>query len=144
VEAVRTVLPVDLAGRGDEDPGSVFVGLLEDDLRASDVGGQAPEGVVHDELDAHGGGQVEDGLAPPDHVVDHVRIEDRSQDELEIGLAQEVLDVRVATGGEVVQGHDGMALFQQVVGQVRGDEAGASGDEDPHRPKVTATAGEKP
>ena len=118
VEAVGAVLAVDLTARGDEHPGAEFVGLLEDDLRAPDVGGQAAQRLVDDELHAHGGGQMEHSLAAPDDVVDDIGVQDRAEDEFEVGPAQEVLDIGMTAGGEVVQGDDRVASFQQMVSQM--------------------------
>ncbi len=67
--------------------------LLEDDLGAPDIGRQALEGLLHDELDTHGGGQVEHCVTPAHHVVDQVGIEDRAEDELEVTPPEQVLDV---------------------------------------------------
>jgi hypothetical protein len=44
---------------------------------------------------------------------------------------------------EIVEGDDRMAPGQQMVGQVGGDEAGASGDEDAHLLQANSTLGER-
>ena len=47
-------------------------------------------------------------------------------------LALEVLDIGQTTRNEIIDGDDGVALGEQRVAKVRAEEAGASGDENPH------------
>ena len=49
----------------------------------------------------------------------------------------QVLDVLAAAGDEVVDAHHGVAPLEQRIAQVRPEEPGASGDEDPHQRRPT-------
>ena len=54
-------------------------------------------------------------------------------DELEARVADEVRDVVGMAGEEVVHPDHRVALGQEAVAQVRAEEAGRAGDEDPHQ-----------
>jgi hypothetical protein len=114
----------------------VLVRLLEDDLGAADVGRQALQWLVDDELHADGGGEVEAHVDAGHDVVEQVRVEDAAEDELHVVALAQVLDVLQAAGGQVVQDDHRVAARQEGVGEVGADEAGSAGDEGAHRPTV--------
>ncbi len=98
-------------------------------LGAVDVGPQAVERLLDDELDAHRGGQVED---PVDlrHALQHDRgVEDGALHELETRVVAHPVKVGQVAGAQVVEHENGVALGEQVLDEVASDESGAAGDE---------------
>jgi hypothetical protein len=53
-------------------------------------------------------------------------------DEFEAGIANEMLDVGLATGEEVVEADDVVTLLDEAVTEVGTEESGSAGDEDTH------------
>ena len=51
--------------------------------------------------------------------------------ELETRVVDQVLDVALGAGEEIVEAHDLMAALDQPVAQMRAEKAGAAGDKDP-------------
>ena len=140
-ELVARVLAVDLARARDQHLGAVLVGLLEDDLATADVRRQALERLVHDQLNADGGREVEADVGPGHEVIEQVGVEDAAKDELDaISLAQ-VLDVLEPTSAEVVQQDQAVAAGKEGVG-MGADEAGSAGAEGERRSDLTPEAGQ--
>ena len=94
------------------------MGLLEDDLRAPDVGDERLEGPLDDELDPDRRREMEDDVCPGDQVVDEVGVDDGPHDELEPRVADMVPDVVVAAGGEVVEGDHRVPAGKESVPEV--------------------------
>src|SRR5439155_17043308 len=82
-----------------------------------------------DVLDANSGGEVEDGFHALDLVLYERGIEDRPVDEAD--FVEPVLDVGRLPRREVVEDGDVVAVVAQPVDEVRTDEPGSAGDEDP-------------
>jgi hypothetical protein len=108
------------------------VRLLEDDLAAPDVGRQALQRLVDDQLHADRGRQVEAQVRPAHDVVHQVGVEDAAEHELDVVALAQVLDVLQAPGAEVVEQDHRVAAGEQGVGEVGADEAGPAGDEGTH------------
>ena len=98
-------------------------------MGAEDVRLDGADGVVDDELDADGGGEVDDGVALGDEAVHDHGVHDGVDDEGKGGLGDERLEVGEGAGGEVVDDGDGVAAGDEGFGEVGADEAGAAGDE---------------
>jgi hypothetical protein len=60
--------------------------------------------------------------------VDHV-----VADQLKAGIADQVLDVGFATGEEVVEAYDFVALFDEAITEVGTEESGSAGDKNTHK-----------
>ncbi len=76
-------------------------------------------------VDRRGGaGEVEDRV----HL-DAQRLRDVVADQLEARMAEEVLDVLLAPGLEVVHAHHFVAALDEPVTEMRAEEAGAAGDQ---------------
>src|SRR5690606_2982291 len=59
------------------------------------------------------------------------RVGDVVSDQLEVGLLEQVGDVELLAGEEVVDADDVVAFVDEAGAEVRANEAGAAGDEDP-------------
>jgi len=70
--------------------------------------------------------------------LDVERQRDVVADEFEPGMVDQVLDVVLAAGEEVVGADDMMAAFDQAVAQVAAEETGATRDKDLAAPVVLA------
>ena len=70
------VFAVDLGGGGREDELAFFAGGFEDHLRAVDVGFDGAHGTFDDELDADGGGEMDDDVGIVDEFRDELAIFD--------------------------------------------------------------------
>jgi hypothetical protein len=102
------------------------VDVLEDDLGAAHVRKQRLHGLLDDEADADGGGEVVDDVALVDELVDDGRREDGVDDEVEVPALAQVRDVVERAGREVVERVDLPAPGEERLAQVGADEAGAA------------------
>ena len=124
---VHLRVAVDLAGRGEEEPGVLGLGQAEAVVRAQaadlqdldrdalEVDRRRRAGEVHDRVD----------LAGHPHVLADVVLDER-----EPAVAEQLLDVGHGTGDEVVDGDDTITAIEQRPAEVRAEEAGAAGDDD--------------
>ncbi len=80
------------------------------------------------------GGEVIDAI---EGAVDFEIFVDVLVEEGEFGIGFEVGDVGEAAGKEVVEAEDLVVLGEEMVGEVRADEAGGAGDGDAHGGSVT-------
>ena len=116
---------IDLGGGGLEDPGAQAFGQAQhvDGAVHTGLGGLNRVVLVVD--GAGGAGQVVD-------LVDlHVKREgDVVAHELEAGVVEQVRDVVLGAGEEVVGAEHVVPLLQQAVAEVAAQEPGAAGDED--------------
>src|SRR6185369_10703755 len=88
---------------------------------------------LDDQLDAHRGGEVVDDVHRVDQLGGDGTVHHRVDDVVEFVVCFQVLDVVDATRGEVVEDVDFVAAAQELLGEVAADEAGATGDQIPHR-----------
>ena len=87
------VIAVDLGGRSDEDALVEAVAMLEDELRATEIRDERPDGLLHDQPHPNCCGEVIDDVAPVDQLVHHRRLEDAVDDEVEAVAIAKVIDV---------------------------------------------------
>ena len=111
----------------------VLAGGGDDVVRAGDVGIDVGLGGVVGIGDRDEGGEVEDGVAPGDGVVDGLCVADISEDDFEVvRWCGGVKMVEPSPGVEgVVEDHgaDGGAAAEEGLGEVGADEAFGAGDE---------------
>jgi hypothetical protein len=60
-------------------------------------------------------------------------------DEFESGIANEMLDIRLTTGEEVIQTDDFVPLFYESVAEMGAEESGSAGYENTHRKHTNKT-----
>jgi len=106
--------------------------VRQHDLGAVDVGLDRPHGAVDDELDADSGGQVHDDVGLVDELGDHGVAIGRADRVLEARIALQVADVLHAAGREVIEQMYRVVVLDQQIAQMRADEAGSAGDQEPH------------
>ena len=118
-------IAVDLGGGGEQEARLLGLGQAERVVRA--------EAADLERLDRHA--QVVDGGGRAREVEDAVEralevdvVRDVVLHEHEVAAGQ-VLDVRHVAGDQVVHADDGVAVVEQVLGEVRAEEAGGAGDE---------------
>ena len=116
---------VDLARRGEQEAGAVRLGQAERVVRAvrADLQRVQRQAQVVDRRRRRG--EVVDEV---DRLVDEVRLDDVALEEHELGHA-DVLDVAQRPRLEVVDADDAVAAAQELVAQVRPQEARATGHE---------------
>src|ERR1700736_6328657 len=73
------ILPVDFRGRGGKDELALLASSFQNHLRAIDVGFDSANGTLHDELNADGGGQVNDDVGIVDQLGDQLTVFDAVQ-----------------------------------------------------------------
>jgi hypothetical protein len=116
---------IDLAGGGLEDPGAQALGQAEH-----------VDGAVHAGLGGlHRVVLVVDGAGRAGQVVDLVHLDKQRKGDvvahqLEAGVVEQVRDVVLGAGEEVVDTEHVVPFGQQAVAQVAAQKAGAAGDED--------------
>jgi hypothetical protein len=116
---------IDLAGRGLQHPSAGALGQVQHVDRAHDIGAHGHDRVVLI-MDRRGrAGQVVDLVHRNEDRVVHVVVH-----ELEVRVIQQVGDVVLAAGEQVVQADHAVAARDQPVAQVRADEPGSAGDQD--------------
>lgn len=106
---------------------------MERDLGAVNVGFDRANGIIDDELHAHGGREMENGIALADGGIEdgisrHVTVDSR-----EFGICFAGFQIVRLSGGEVVPHDDFVTSGKKVFGQMRADKAGPAGDEITHR-----------
>ena len=136
-QTVRGVLPVDLGRRGDQDPLAVLVGLLEDRLRPSDVGHEALERLLDNQVDTHRRSEMEDDIDPRDDMVDEIHVEHRAEHELTVGVTLEMGDVGESPGREVVEQEHLIAAPEKPIRQMRSNKARSTGDQGTHQASLS-------
>ena len=80
-----------------------------------------------DQLDADGGGEMDDRIAGVDHLCQQRLVGDRVDRVVEPGLRLQVSDVVDRAGREVVQNEDLVAALEQRLSEVGAYESGSSG-----------------
>ena len=60
------------------------------------------------------------------------RVRDIGMHELVAGLVEQIVDVRSATGAQIVDTDDAVSPGEEAAADVAADEPGATGDHDPH------------
>ena len=132
MQRIRSVLAVDLTGRGDEYLATVLVTLLQDDVTSPDICLKALQGSLHDQVDADRSCKMKYAINAANSIVDHVAVQNRPKNELDIRVACEVTNVLVAAGGQIIQDEHFVAIGDEFIHQVRADEPGTAGDERSH------------
>ena len=79
--------------------------------------------LLDDQPNADCGRQVVDDVALVDELADDRRRQHRVDDEVEAGPVAQLLDVAMSSGREVVEDVDLLSPFEQLVRQMRADEA---------------------
>jgi hypothetical protein len=130
------VVAVDLGGRGDEHPLAEAVAVLEHGLRPLDVRDERVHGLLDDQADADGGGEVVDDVCLVHQLVYDRMREHGVDDEVEIAPFLQVGDVVVRACREIVQGPHLAAVLEQALAEVRADEPRAARHE--HLPPLHA------
>ena len=117
VERHLGVLPVDFGSGGQQNKLLFLPSGFEDQLRAVDIGLNRADGALHDELHADGGSEMNDDVGIIDEFRKEVPIFDAVKVILQVFGTLQVPDVLHASGGEIVQQHDLVALFRAAVPQ---------------------------
>jgi len=110
----------------------LFVGVLEHDLRAVDVGLDGVNRLLDDELHADRGRQMHDDVAAVDQLGKHRLVRNRVDRVMETGVTLQVNDVVDRSRRQIVEDEHFVAAFEQRLGQMASDEARAARDENPH------------
>ncbi len=84
--------------------------------------------MLHDQVYADGGSQVEDPVSAGHHPVYRRAVEDAALDEMKIPVADHGPEVFQAAGREVIQHRDFVAGREEVLHEMAPDEAGSAGD----------------
>ncbi len=116
--AFFAVIAVDLGARRDEHSLAELRAVLEHDLRPLDVRDHGEDGLLDDQPDSHGRGEVVDDVALVDELADHRAREHRLDDEVELRIVEETLDVSVRPRRDVVECVDLPALVEQELGKM--------------------------
>src|SRR5271170_736335 len=103
---------------------------LEDDFGAVNDIADGAHGLVDDELDADGGGEMKDGIGFGDEARGDLVVFDRALDEAQARVVAHGFKVIETAGGKIVQDGDAIAAREEALGQMRADEACSAGDED--------------
>jgi hypothetical protein len=64
------------------------------------------------------------------------RVDDVVANEFEAGIPQEVLDIGLATGEEIIEANDFMPLLDEAVAKMGPEKAGSAGNEDTHKERL--------
>ena len=116
-------IPVNLGGGGLEDTCLDPLGKPEA-VDGPDHGGlHGLDGIVLVVRRGSGAGEVVDAIDLELERVDHV-----VTDEFEVGIADEMLNVGLASSEEVVEADDFMSLLDEAIAEVGTKESGAAGD----------------
>ena len=106
--------------------------VLEHVLGALNVRQQRPAGLLDDQADADGRGQVVHDVAPVHELADDRLREHRVDHEVEAFPVAEPRDVPLLSRREVVEGEDLVPFVEEELREMRADEAGPAGDQSPH------------
>ena len=117
VERDVGALAVDLGGGSGDDELALLRGGFEDHLRAVDVGLDGADGALDDELDADGGGEMDDDVGVVDEFGDELAIFDAVEVIFQLGVRFQVADVVHAAGGKIVEENDAIAAVEQALRQ---------------------------
>src|SRR5713226_1507155 len=115
VERDVGVLAVDLGGGGGENELLFFAGGFEDELGAVYVGLDGLDGAFDDELDADGGGEVDDDIGVIDELGEQLAIFDVVEMILHAVGRLEMANVFDAAGREIVEQDDAVAAVEQAL-----------------------------
>ena len=96
------------------------------------IGSHLSEALLDDQLDADGGGEMEDDIAAIDQLREQRLVLDGVDEVLESRAPFQVRNVIDRPGREVVEDEDLVPELEQPFGEVRPDEAGAAGNERSH------------
>jgi hypothetical protein len=141
---VLRVIAVDLGAGRDQHRLLESCAVVEHVLGALHVRQQRTAGLLDDQADADGRGQVVHDVTAVHELADDGLREHRVDDEMEALAVAELRDVRLLACREVVEGEDLEPFVEQELRQVRADEAGPAGDQSPHVPsRLTASVGRK-
>ena len=131
--AARLEVAVDLVGRDLDELLPRLAQVLEQHLGAAELGAAELLGAEDRAVDVRLGREVDDRVAAARRPGDVLRHGDVAVVELDaVGQVGAVPGV-----GQLVEDDDVLAGAEQPLDEVRADEAGAAGDEDPHAGKVS-------
>src|SRR5271156_6523357 len=128
VERDVGIFAVDFGCGSDEDALAFFAGGFENHLGAVDVRFDGADGAFDDELDAHGGGEMDDDVGVVHELGDQLAIFDVVEVIFHLAGSFQVADVVHASGGEIVEQDDAIAAGEETFRQMRTDETSAAGD----------------
>ena len=103
-----------------------MLACFEHDLGAVDVGFDRVHRRFDDQLDADGGGEMDDDVAAIDELGEHRLVRDGVDGVVELRVRLEVRDVVDRSGRQIVEREDFVAALEQRLGQMRADEARAA------------------
>src|SRR3989338_8079250 len=105
---------------------------FQDDLAAFYIRRKGFQGIVHNKLYSHGGGQMKYRVAAFGELIDQKLVEYSANDQMEILISLEVLDILVLAGRKVIENGHLMPFAHQFVSKMGTDETGSSGDQVMH------------
>jgi hypothetical protein len=126
-------ISIDLRGGGLEDTGFHPLSQAQAVDRPDHGGLHRLDGVV---LVVRGGswaGEVVDAVN-----LELERVDDVVAHELEAGIADEMLDIRLATSEEIIETDDFMSLLDKTVAEMGTKESGSAGNQDAHGERITS------
>ena len=112
VERDVGILAVDFGGGSGENEFLFLASSFEDELRAVDVGLDGLDGAFDDELDADGGGEMDDHIGIVNELGEQLAILDIVQMILHAVGGLEMADIFDAAGGEIVEQNDAVAAVE--------------------------------
>ena len=127
--AFLAVVAVDLGARRDEHALVELVAVLEHRLGSAHVRDHRVHRLLDDQPHADRGGEVVDDVALVDELADDRRRQHRVDDEVEARPVAQLLDVAMSSCREVVEDEDLLSLLEQLLGQMRADEARTARDQ---------------
>jgi len=102
---------------------------VQDSFCPCDVVDQRFGRLFDDQPHAHRSREVINPVAFPDQLINQLFVADIVDVALETGSSLQMLDVAVRSGGEIVDHDHILSLFDQVIRQMRADEARSSRDQ---------------
>src|SRR5579859_565555 len=126
------VFPVDFGSGGDQNEFLLFGGRFQNHLRPVDVRFNRPDGALHNQLHADRGGQVNDNIGVIHQLRQHLPVFDPVKMIFQAVGALQVADIFHAAGGEIIEQHHLLALFQQSLGEMGTDKSSAARDQVSH------------
>ena len=124
-------IAIDLRGGGLEDTGFHPLGQSQAVDSPNHGGLHRLDGIV---LVVRGGCRAGEIVNPVD--LEFERVDDIVAHELEAGIADKMLDIRLTTSEEIVEADDFVSLLDQAIAEMRTKESGSAGNEDTHGKSV--------
>ncbi len=123
------IFSVHLGSRGGENQFSLPASRLQHHLRAIDIRFNRSHRAFHDQLDAHGRGQMKDDVGLIHKFRQELAIFQWFEKIMHPVILLEVPDIFHAPGGKIIHQQDLVAAFEQTLREVRSDKTRATCDE---------------